>query len=285
MAMKALDSCRYVSIGSISPRVRILNFLNGSCDHLPSLQSCKPYGNSFQSSGDILDVAFSCVLTSTYRSPISSVTFSACKYRIIHTPIFRIQMPNTYMYIASSLSESTTEMFGRRRISLSYVLFPCKQPQWSSFVPQLSQLLYYENGMFSSPVLSSFLNVLVGTVYNQTLILNNRYEVDPVLVSKQGLPYYAATWVICLFAWNLGVGATFTHLLLWNHNDLRAAWSWMTLSDITNMWSNFNWKFWEDNGARRQIDNEEDTNPHYHAMLKVCVFNVFLASIARVNNL
>jgi len=53
--------------------------------------------------------------------------------------------------------------------------------------PQLSQLLFYENG----------------TQYNQTLILNANYEVDPTLLAEQGMPYYSSTWVVNLLSSNM----------------------------------------------------------------------------------
>jgi hypothetical protein len=42
-----------------------------------------------------------------------------------------------------------------------------------------------------------------GTEYNQTLILNANYEVDPTLLAEEGLPYYASTWVVYLLSTNL----------------------------------------------------------------------------------
>ncbi|KAG2062938.1 OPT oligopeptide transporter [Suillus decipiens] len=118
--------------------------------------------------------------------------------------------------------------------------------------PFLSQLLFYENG----------------TQYNQTLILNSDYEVDPTLLAEQGLPYYSSTWIINLLSSNLGLAATFTHLLLWNWDDLCSAWSWMTLSGIKQLWANFNWKFWQADGMRKQDIDDEDIDPHYKQMLK-----------------
>ncbi|KAG2353184.1 OPT oligopeptide transporter [Suillus spraguei] len=117
--------------------------------------------------------------------------------------------------------------------------------------PFLSQLLYYENG----------------TQYNQTLILNSDYEVDPTLLAEQGLPYYSSTWIVYLLTSNLGLAATFTHLLLWNWDDLGFAWGWMSLSSIKQMWSNFDWKFWKADGMRKQ-DDDENVDPHYRQMLK-----------------
>ncbi|KAG2353183.1 OPT oligopeptide transporter protein-domain-containing protein [Suillus spraguei] len=118
--------------------------------------------------------------------------------------------------------------------------------------PFLSQLLFYENG----------------TQYNQTLILNSNYEVDPTLLAEQGLPYYASTWIVYLLTSNLGLAATFTHLLLWNWDDLCSAWSWMSLSSIKQLWANFDWKFWQADGMRKQDIDDENIDPHYKQMLK-----------------
>ncbi|KAH7929731.1 OPT oligopeptide transporter [Leucogyrophana mollusca] len=118
--------------------------------------------------------------------------------------------------------------------------------------PFLSQLLFYENG----------------TLYNQSLILNENYEVDPTLLAEQGLPYYATTWVVYLLATNLGLAATFTHLFLWNRDDLRGAWSWMNIRTIKDTWATFDWKFWQNDGIREQPVDTEDIDPHYAQMLK-----------------
>ncbi|OJA15602.1 hypothetical protein AZE42_10123 [Rhizopogon vesiculosus] len=123
--------------------------------------------------------------------------------------------------------------------------------------PFLSQLLFYENG----------------TEYNQTLILNTDYDVDPTLLAEQGLPYYASTWVVYLLSTNLAsssnsLAATFTHLLLWNKNDLRSAWSWMTVSSIKQWWANFDWKVWQADGMQEGDIDDEQIDPHYKLMLK-----------------
>jgi len=66
-----------------------------------------------------------------------------------------------------------------------------------------------------------------------------------------------------------GLAATFTHLLLWNWDDLRSAWSWMTPSGIKQWWANFNWKFWQADGMREQDIDDDQIDPHYKQMLKV----------------
>ena len=104
--------------------------------------------------------------------------------------------------------------------------------------------------------------------------MNSNYEVDPALLAEQGLPYYAGTWVIYLLSTNLALGATITHLLLWNRDDLRLAWSWMAPSNLRTWWQEFrwqnvNWKFWKGDGIREQPNGDEDIDPHYAQMLKV----------------
>ena len=77
-----------------------------------------------------------------------------------------------------------------------------------------------------------------------------------------------------LLVTNLGMAATFTHLLLWNRDDLAAAWSWMTPETLKQMWTTFDWKFWRHDGMeeRARLYQESETNkdidPHYREMLK-----------------
>ncbi|KAI0001375.1 OPT oligopeptide transporter protein-domain-containing protein [Russula compacta] len=117
--------------------------------------------------------------------------------------------------------------------------------------PFLSQELFYENG----------------TVYDQLLILNDKFEVDPTLLAQQGLPFYSGSWIVYLLSSNLAMAATFTHLLLWNRNDLRAAWSWINKESLMEMWAEFDWRFWKADG-RREMPPDGDLDPHYLAMLK-----------------
>ncbi|KAI0305502.1 OPT oligopeptide transporter protein-domain-containing protein [Multifurca ochricompacta] len=117
--------------------------------------------------------------------------------------------------------------------------------------PFLSQELFYENG----------------TVYDQLLILNDKLEVDTNLLAQQGLPFYAGTWITYLLTSNIGMAATFTHLLLWNRNDLRAAWSWMNREWLKQMWAEFDWRIWKADG-KREVSLDGDLDPHYREMLK-----------------
>ena len=74
--------------------------------------------------------------------------------------------------------------------------------------------------------------------------------------------------MVNLLATNLGLAATFTHLLLWNMDDLRSAWSWVNPRVLKESWATFNWKFWQDDGMRDKSENTE-LDPHYLEMLKV----------------
>jgi len=105
----------------------------------------------------------------------------------------------------------------------------------------LSQELFYPNG----------------TLYNQTLILNENLEVDPALLAEQGLPFYAGT-----------------HLLLWNRDDLRAAWDWLAPSALRKYYENLtvdSLKFWKQGTPEQrmaEIADDKELDPHYREMLK-----------------
>lgn len=104
--------------------------------------------------------------------------------------------------------------------------------------------------------------------------MNANLEVDPTLLAEQGLPYYAGTWIVYLLATNMGLAATFTHLLLWNRDELRVSFSWMSPSNLRKSWNelqwkNIDWMFWKDDGMREQPKEGEDIDPHYAQMLKV----------------
>jgi hypothetical protein len=66
------------------------------------------------------------------------------------------------------------------------------------------------------------------------------------------------------------LGATFTHLLIWNYDDIKGAWDWMSPSSLKLMYQSFNWRFWTDDGMRKQT-GELESDPHYREMLKVII--------------
>ncbi|KAJ7473925.1 OPT oligopeptide transporter protein-domain-containing protein [Mycena galericulata] len=162
---------------------------------------------------------------------------------------------------------------GKQFDSFNPMTIPLKA-QFSSFVGYILSIVvfcavWYGNiwNAQSFPFLSQQLFYANGSQYDQLLILNADFEVDPTLLEEQGLPFYASTWVVMLLTTNLGMAATFTHLLLWNRNDLRATWSWMAPSALKESWANVSWKFWQDDGIR-EVPNDSDIDPHYREMLK-----------------
>ena len=81
--------------------------------------------------------------------------------------------------------------------------------------------------------------------------------------------------MVQLITTNLGIGATFGHLLIWNRDDMRKAWSWISLSGIKQIYQNFDWRFWQDDGKRGELAKDEMLDPHYREMLKVNVSVAF----------
>ncbi|KAE8444125.1 hypothetical protein EG329_000813 [Mollisiaceae sp. DMI_Dod_QoI] len=104
--------------------------------------------------------------------------------------------------------------------------------------------------------------------YNQTAILNSNGEVDPVLLAQQGLPYFAVTFALYILATNLSITATFTHLCLWNWDDIKSALDFMSFSNLKHFFSpwKWNWRFWTAKDSRSNIADTEN-DPHFRLMM------------------
>ena len=81
--------------------------------------------------------------------------------------------------------------------------------------------------------------------------------------------------MVQLITTNLGIGATFGHLLIWNRDDMKKAWSWISPSGIKQNYENFNWRFWQDDGKRDELAKDQTLDPHYREMLKVTASHAF----------
>ncbi|RDK41660.1 OPT superfamily oligopeptide transporter [Aspergillus phoenicis ATCC 13157] len=127
--------------------------------------------------------------------------------------------------------------------------------------PFLSQLLYYGDS-----------NSTYYHEYNQTLILNSEYIVDPAALKEQGLPWLTGTYVVYLITSNMGVTATLTHMLLWDFDDIKVGWAWAAPSKLKKWLKPETYKFWanqetpEERLARRV--NDDTLDPHYRLMLR-----------------
>ena len=112
-------------------------------------------------------------------------------------------------------------------------------------------------------------------IYNQTAIMTPEFIIDDKALQAQGLPWLTATYLAYLITTNLGLTACFTHMMLWNYDDLKAAWAWAHPSEIKRMLSNPNWyKFWykqtpeEEAAWVEEKLNDDRCDPHYQIMMK-----------------
>ncbi|KAJ9214069.1 hypothetical protein DTO166G4_4335 [Paecilomyces variotii] len=127
--------------------------------------------------------------------------------------------------------------------------------------PFLSQLLFYGDS-----------NSTNYHTYNQTLIMNEDFTINQDLLRQQGLPWLTGTYVCYLITSNMGLTATFTHMLLWNLDDIKAGWEWASPKKLKKWLQPSSWKFWanqetpEERLQRRLNDPKLD--PHYKLMLR-----------------
>ncbi|KAF2401938.1 OPT superfamily oligopeptide transporter [Trichodelitschia bisporula] len=130
---------------------------------------------------------------------------------------------------------------------------------WNSYnLPFLNQGLWTEasNSTYFVP-------------FNQTIILNDNYEVDMAKVMQQGLPYFTGTFAAYILATNLSITATFTHLFLWNYDDIKTAWAFASLANLKHAFNPraWNWRFWTNTEGVRGGPDDKETDPHYRLML------------------
>lgn len=120
--------------------------------------------------------------------------------------------------------------------------------------PFLSQLLF-----------STESNSTKYVVFNQTSILDSTGHVDEAKLAVEGIPYMSATFASYVLTQNLAITATITHLLLYNWDDLKDSWSFMSWESLKSINKPSTWKFWK----KTEYTEEEIENldPHYRLML------------------
>ncbi|KAK8127642.1 OPT oligopeptide transporter protein-domain-containing protein [Apiospora sp. TS-2023a] len=124
--------------------------------------------------------------------------------------------------------------------------------------PLLSQLLF-------SPKSNSTHYV----VYQQNAILDSQGIVDDVQVQQEGIPYMAASFAQYVLTENLAITATITHMLLYNWNDLKCAWSSVTLANLKKLARAETWMPWKKQPKEEMTEEEKkELDPHYRLMLK-----------------
>ncbi|ATY65437.1 oligopeptide transporter [Cordyceps militaris] len=118
--------------------------------------------------------------------------------------------------------------------------------------PFLSQLLFSKDS-----------NPTEYVTYNQSNILNDKNILLPSALEEHGIPYFAGTYAIFLFTTNMAVTATIAHLLLWNWEDMKKGYTFLSLSSLRRLCSPRSWTLASD--EKRDADTEKD--PHYRKML------------------
>ncbi|KAG9523020.1 OPT superfamily oligopeptide transporter, partial [Aureobasidium melanogenum] len=126
--------------------------------------------------------------------------------------------------------------------------------------PFLSQALYN-----STSTASNY------TIYNQSLILNDQFEIDFNKLAQEGVPYLTGSYIAYLITSNAGLTATFVYMLLWNWNDLKAAWTWAHPRNLSKLLDPKTYMFWRNEESpeermQRKID-DPTLDAHYKVML------------------
>lgn len=127
--------------------------------------------------------------------------------------------------------------------------------------PFLSQSLFNATSTFTNY-----------TIYDQSLILKSDFTIDESKLAVEGIPYLTGTYIAYLITSNAGLTATLVHMLLWNWNDLKGAWSWIHPRHLSKLLEAKTYMFWresespEDRLARKLADPNLD--PHYKLVLR-----------------
>ena len=127
--------------------------------------------------------------------------------------------------------------------------------------PFLSQELF--NGSAS--------NSSVYVTYNQSLILNENFEIDHAAVDREGAPWLTATYIAYLITTNMGLTSTLAYMLLWNWDDLKSAWSWCSLTNLKKVTNPRELLALARETEQERLERKEadpDLDPHYKLMLR-----------------
>ena len=104
-------------------------------------------------------------------------------------------------------------------------------------------------------------------MYNQTALLDEKNVLNPAQIDLLGIPYFASTYLAYILTTNVAITATFTHMLLWNYDDLKSAWSFLSIENARHAMApqKWCWKFWEKKAYRPE--DTKNLDPHYKLML------------------
>ncbi|KAK5112776.1 hypothetical protein LTR62_003874 [Meristemomyces frigidus] len=164
-------------------------------------------------------------------------------------------------------------------------------PMWYPFQTQINMLIgicgcyvlfmsvYYGNiwRSYDFPFLSQELfdgssNSTNFVTWNQTAVLNDKFEINQDALHAQGIPYLTGTYIVYLITSNMGLTAALTHMFIWNRDDIKAGWAWAKPSNLKLLLRPETWRFWQNpespeaRFARKQ--NDPDLDPHYKLMMR-----------------
>lgn len=108
-----------------------------------------------------------------------------------------------------------------------------------------------------------------GTVYNQTEILGDNNTVDPAKLEAYGAPWFSMSNALSLLCLNMAVTAGIVHILLWNWQDIRHIFVWMTPSNLRSHFkeakADGRYKFWKGSTYVEKFPGTEG-DAHFAAM-------------------
>lgn len=134
---------------------------------------------------------------------------------------------------------------------------------WGSYqLPFMSQLLYdgsQTNNTFFTP-------------YNLTTILTDAHEIDSEALAMNGIPQLTGTYVAYLVTTNMGITCSIVHMLLWNYDDIKAGWYFLTMENLRKLATPAAWMFWKNQPTKEERKAialaDPKIDPHYKIMMQ-----------------
>ncbi|OKL57025.1 hypothetical protein UA08_07344 [Talaromyces atroroseus] len=123
--------------------------------------------------------------------------------------------------------------------------------------PFLSQVLFAEGSNSTNYI-----------QWNQTAVIGANNVVDPEALAAEGLPYFAATYVVNILASNMAITAGIVHICLYFWNDIKDT---VLALDPRRIWPKLNPRRWNLDFFRKGSvpdPMEDHYDPHYELMLK-----------------
>jgi hypothetical protein len=124
----------------------------------------------------------------------------------------------------------------------------------------MSQLLFSDQSNFTNYA-----------EYNQTLILNDKNEIDPDLLKAYGLPNLTITYLSYLITTGVGTTAAIVHLCLWNWHDVKYGFAWAKPENLKKLINPATYRFWDPTPQEeilRRAEQDPEVDPHRLIILR-----------------